>query len=88
MSRGINIKLAATAASRVMLGSFAARADVAARATPAKTVAHAPVSMTAARISVRVAVITPRTPMPILVAFPSEVSVQSSKEDVIAVMTL
>lgn len=63
--------MAATTASRPVVGSRAARIDDAARPTPIMTSAHEPVETRAAVIMTRVAVIIPVTAMKARAALPA-----------------
>ncbi len=76
---GIATRLAATTPSRVMVGDLAARTEVAARATPARTKSHAPlVSMVAIRRT-SVAVIIPPAAIAMRAALPNGLVAHSSR---------
>ena len=67
---GMATRLAATKPSRNAVGNRAARADVAARATPARTKNHEPLASMLAVSSTRTAVIIPASAIEIRMAIP------------------
>lgn len=84
----MTIRFAATVVRRVRLGSLAARVDVAARETPARTRIHdAPPTIMEANMSVSAAVMTPRTAIVHRATFPKVVKCQLSSAVTSAVIS-